>query len=83
MRNSRFALFVRHVDLGYWRFTGSYRWLSQSFREGRRFLRNEGDRFFILDMETQMVVGDEDGVDWEIWRTIRDIENATDKTTQQ
>ena len=70
MANPRFALFVRHVDLGYWRFTGSYRWLSQAFREGRKALRKD-DRMFILDMETQTTVGNENGVDPETWTKVK------------
>lgn len=73
MRNPRYALFVRHVDLGYWRFTGSYRWVSQTFREGRRALRNEGDRFYVFDMEAQVIIGNENGVDFETWAKSKDI----------
>lgn len=73
MRNPRFALFVRHVDLVYWRFTGSYRWLSQAFREGRRALRNEDDKFYVFDMEAQMVLGNENGIDLEAWTKSKDI----------
>lgn len=74
MRNPRFALFVRHEDLGYWRFTGSYRGLSQACREGCRALRNEDDRFFILDMETQLILGNENGIDWELWRESKELQ---------
>lgn len=73
MLNPRFALFVRHVDLGYWRFTGSYKWLSQSYREGCRVMRNEGDKFYVLDMETQLIVANENGIDLEIWNKSKDI----------
>ena len=74
MRNPRFALFVRHVDIGYWRFTGSYRWLSQAFREGRRAMRNKDDRFFVLDMETQLIVGNENGINFGLWVKIRELQ---------
>lgn len=74
MRNPRFALFVRHVDLGYWRFTGSYRWISQAFMEGRLAIRNESDKFYVFDMEARVVIGDENGLDNQAWEKSKDIE---------
>ena len=59
MGNPRYALFVRHVDLGYWRFTGSYSSLSWPFSKGWQVMRNEGDKFYVFDMETRVVLGTE------------------------
>lgn len=64
---------MRHVDLGYWRFTGSYRFVSQGFREGRRAIRNEGDKFYVFDMEAQVVIGNENGINFETWTKSKDI----------